>query len=430
MLGKEASVVLVASLLVLVPLAISPASGASSEAALLVSYKEGARADEIAARAGASLVRDEPGLGVALVRAGSGAAAALARDGAVLAVEADRTVRVAGASWNGAQWNGAQWNGAQWNGASWNGAQWNGAQWNGASWNGAQWNGAQWNLAWDGTQWNGGSDDAPAPPWGLLAVRAFDAWSHGIPQENRLVCLVDTGIDAAHPALAARVHATYNALAPGSPATDDAGHGTHLAGIVAAVHDGAWPVPGLSAARLAAAKALGADGAGATSDVIEGMAWCGKQGAHVVLLAFTEDQPTKAFRRAVAALQRDGALVVASAGNAGCGKCVSEPAAFPGVLGVGAFGPDGATAPFSSDGPEVDLLAPGVLVTSAFPGEGMRTGSGTSQAAAFAAGAAALLWSHHPQWHAPRVAAHLEATADPEGRLDLAQAVAKASGVA
>lgn len=428
MLGTAPRMATLAILLLLGTTLSAPATAGAQEDVLLVTYRAGSAGDDVARRAGASLHGDLPHAGVALVAATPRAASALARDPDVLSVERDARILLAGVTWDGITWDGTTWDGATWDGTSWDGATWDGATWDGATWDGATWDGATWDsTGWDGatrdgTSWDGAATGAPAlpPAWGLLAIRAPDAWELGLRPHARKVCLVDSGVDPTHPALAGNLGAAWNAIAPGAPAADEAGHGTHLAGIVAAARG--WAVPGVAAPLVLSAKAIDATGAGRTSDALRGMAWCAEQGAHVVLLAFTEDAPTRAFRAGVAALQKQGILVVASAGNGGCERCVSAPASLPGVVGVGAFGPDLRRAAFSSDGPEVDLLAPGVAIGSTFPGGGLRAGSGTSQAAAFVAGAAALLWSHEPDWKAEHVAARLERTAE-DGRLDLAAAL-------
>ena len=367
----------------------------------LVTFAHAADAS-LPARHGLRVLEVHPLAGTMLVEGPPAAAAALAREPQVLSVEPNGRVRAASAGTAGAGWNGAGWNGAGWNGAGWNGAGWNGAGWNGAGWNSDEW-------------------DGPVPPWGLAAVRAPEAWVRGVPEARRLVCIVDSGMDGEHPALVARLGAERRGIdltGGNAPFTDAHGHGTHMAGIVAAApHE--TGIRGVGASTLAVAKALGPDGTGATSAVIAGIDWCVAQGANVVLLALSEDDPTKALRRSVQRALASGVILVAAAGNDGpCARCVTAPASYPGVVAVGSFGPGLAVSSFSAEGPEVRLLAPGERIASAFPGGLARAGSGTSQSAAFAAGAAALLWSHDPSMPSARVVQALYGGAD-DRRLDV-----------
>lgn len=367
---------------------------------LLVTLVEDASASEVAASHSSRVVAafEDAQTYAFLARDASG----LRADARVLSVEPEGTVRSASASWDRASWDTASWDRASWDTASWDRASWDRASWD-------------------------ADDDASLAPgelvWGLAAIDAPRAWSHGNPEGARTVCLVDSGIDA-HARLAPRLWRASDGsvgfdFVHGDPFPDDeGGHGTHLAGIMAATPSAEDPFRGVAAPLLASAKVLDATGVGATSSVIAGISWCSSIRANVILLAFTEDSPTRALKRAVQAAQAEGALVVASAGNAGpCDACVSYPAAYPRVLAVAAAAPDGSIAAFSSKGPQVSIAAPGVDVASTFPSESYRVGSGTSQAAAFVAGAAALVWSQDPTLKAHQVASLLTRTAvGQEGR--------------
>ena len=324
---------------------------------------------------------------------------------AVEYTERDDATRLDGAQWNGAQWNGAQWNGAQWNGAQWNGAQWNsmrtsGAQWNGAQWNGAQWNAADWTIRHYGGNWRqdvGTTDPGLVWQWGSWATGAVDAWEAGATgTRTAKLCVLDTGVAWDHPDLAGNMwtgpggERGWNAIDPAASAYDDAGHGTHIAGIAAAQVGNAYGMAGVANAQVMAVKVLDANGAGYESDLAFGLAWCAMQEADVAVMALsvTEvDHPTLAKALTFAA-QRD-VLLLASAGNDG--GDVSYPASHPSVVGVSAVDGDLALASFSGRGAEVDLAAPGVAMLGTFPGGAFAFGSGTSQAVGYAAGVAALV---------------------------------------
>lgn len=291
------------------------------------------------------------------------------------------------------------------------GAQWNGAQWNGAQWNGAQWNGAQWNSDTPG-------DPGAGEQWGLAAVNAPAAWNVTTGSRHAALCVLDSGVAYDHIDLednvwrAADGTAGYNAIDPRLPPYDDAGHGTHMAGIAAATVRNSIGVAGMGNVSIISVKVLAADGTGHEDDLAAGLVWCANNGAEVALMALSVDNEGPTVRNALQYAAERDVLLVASAGNDGaCTSCVAYPARDKNVLAVSAVDQNDTLASFSSRGPQVDLAAPGVEVVSTFLADGYASGSGTSQAAAFVAGAAALLRDHNPDWDAARAEDRLESSA-------------------
>lgn len=338
---------------------------ATDEAPLhvLVGFSSGADRTAVALRieeAGGRIVRTSVPLGFAQVatRDPAALATALAADADVAYVEPDAPTSALGAEWNGAQWNGAQWNGAEWNGMDSLGP---------------------------------GAGDPGAPrQWGLDATRAPAAWQTEPGRGAATLCVLDTGVDSSHPDLAPHVRAGWSALDGTSDTRDPAGHGTHVASIAAARHGDGYGVAGVANSLILPVKVLRADGTGTAADLALGLAWCADRGADVALLALGVTGRPQTVDRALAYADARGVVLVASAGNRGCDGCVGYPASDPRVLAVAALAPDGSVAPFSSRGPEVDVAAPGVEILGAVPGA-FAYGSGTSQAVAWAAGAAALV---------------------------------------
>ena len=441
------SALVVTAFLVLAALPWS-AGAAASEGRYIVGYRPGGEAQAKLAveLAGGTVVRDSADLDFYVVRtADAGRFERLAPlQPSLRYVERDDPTRLAGAQWNGVQWDAATWDGAQWNGAQWNGAQWNGAQWNtvtwrGAQWNGAQWNGAQWNLA----EWAQFGPRLADPglvwQWGLWKTDTPTAWLAEKGQQRASLCVLDSGVAWDHPDLKANVRAPgYNAIDPSRTAYDDAGHGTHVAGIAAARIGDGYGVAGVGNVSILPVKVLAADGAGRESDLAIGIAWCASHGAKVAVMALSATEPGPTMDAALQyAVDRD-VLLLASAGNAGpCSDCVSYPASDPRVVGVSALTMQDTLADFSSKGPQVDLAAPGERILSAFPGNSFVYGSGTSQAVAFAAGAAALVRDADAGLTAAQARDALLRSADDlgaagrddsfgEGRLDVDEAVAMA----
>nr|PZN43945.1 MAG: peptidase S8 [Bacillota bacterium] len=249
-------------------------------------------------------------------------------------------------------------------------------------------------------------------PWGLRRIGLPRAWQRSRGQGVR-VAVIDTGADWTHPDLAPRVRGGVNILAPGEPPGDDNGHGTHVAGIVAAADNAAGVVGVAPGADLYVVKAFDRDGSAALVDLLQALQWCADYGMQVINMSFGQPASSPALARAVEALTALGAVLVAAAGNGGAGRPVDFPARYPHVLAVTATDPRDTLARSSSRGPEVDLAAPGTGIVSLWPGGRLRSLSGTSMAAAHVAGAAALLLAAEPGLTPGEVRDRLRATAEP-----------------
>jgi subtilisin family serine protease len=227
-------------------------------------------------------------------------------------------------------------------------------------------------------------------PWGIDRVDAELVWGTTVGAAVKLG-VIDTGIELAHPDLAAGIKGGYNAIDNSKSANDDNGHGTHVAGIVGALNNSIGVVGIGPAIDLYAIKVLDRRGSGYLSDVIEGLNWAVSNGMQVVNMSLGSSSNVQSFADAVAAAKAAGLTMVAAAGNSG--GAVSYPAAYPEVIAVSATDSNDVLASFSSRGPEVDLAAPGVSIYSAYKGKTYKTLNGTSMAAPHVAGAAALLLS-------------------------------------
>ncbi|MGB2953831.1 MAG: S8 family serine peptidase [Gaiellaceae bacterium] len=290
------------------------------------------------------------------------------------------------------------------------------------------------------------TNDPLAPrQWYLGQDRAFDAWSQPPLLTSVRVAVVDSGIDGSHPEFAGRIVA-WKSFVGGSALVDTAGHGTFVAGEIAAATDNGHGIAGMApGARLVVAKVVRPDGTVEPYVEAEAIRWAVDQGARVVNLSLgaTRDplEPTYDFfspleQSAVAYAVAKGAVVVASVGNAD-GNTVpwpfaDYPAAFPHVIGVSAYGPDGSVPEFSNrDSLYNDIAAPGERILSTFPRKltaksptcrdqgysscappPYRHGDGTSFAAPQVSAAAAMLLSIRPRLTPDQVAYLLERSAD------------------
>lgn len=234
-------------------------------------------------------------------------------------------------------------------------------------------------------------------PWGIDRVEADVAWSTTSGTGVK-VAIVDTGIDLTHPDLASNIKGGVNTINARKSANDDNGHGTHVAGTVAALNNSIGVVGVGNTVGLYAVKVLDKNGSGFLSDVIEGLEWSVNNGVQVVNMSLGTNSDIQSFHDAVIKVNQAGIVQVAAAGNDG--SAVDFPGAYVEVIAVAAVlkNSDGtlSAASFTSRGTEVDLSAPGVSVLSTYKGSSYATLSGTSMATPHVTGAAALVLTTLP----------------------------------
>lgn len=205
-------------------------------------------------------------------------------------------------------------------------------------------------------------------PWGIRAVRAVEAWNMSRSGLGSRVLVLDTGIDKDHPSLAANFEAGRDFVGDTNdvpyPYFDLGGHGTHVAGTVAASLDGS----GFTGVAPQAKILMGRVCASGCSNlaIASGINWGVSQAVDVISMSLGGAFSTPSERRAIQAALSAGITVVAASGNGGQGQ-VSYPAALTGVIAVGATDINNLKASFSQYGPELAVVAPGVDVISSVP---------------------------------------------------------------
>jgi subtilisin len=190
-----------------------------------------------------------------------------------------------------------------------------------------------------------------------------------------------------HPDL--KVAGGQNCIDPKVSYKDDNGHGTHVAGTIAA--NGEDIVGVAPEASLYAIKVLDASGGGTIATVIDGINWAVKNKMNIVNMSLGGPS-SSGLEKAVKAAGAAGLIIVAASGNDPKAE-VSAPARYPQSIAVSASDSSDAVASFASTGPQVAFIAPGVKVPSTWPGGGLKTISGTSMATPHVTGLAVLAYS-------------------------------------
>jgi serine protease len=245
------------------------------------------------------------------------------------------------------------------------------------------------------TQANAAIDPLRGAQWALDAIHVGGPTPAGAPAgTGALVAVVDSGVDASHPDLLGRVVAGPDIVDRDSDPSDPSGHGTHIAGIIAAASGNGIGGAGVApAARILAVRVLGAGDIGSAANVAAGINAAVDAGADIINLSLNWAHPDATLAPVTAAMQRAadaGVLVVVAAGNDAQGRC-EEPVLPQQALCVGSLSSNLTLSPFSSYGQGMGLVAPGDDIMSTWNNGAYNSASGTSQAAALTSGVAALL---------------------------------------
>jgi subtilisin family serine protease len=267
------------------------------------------------------------------------------------------------------------------------------------------------------------NDTYRSKQWALTALKA-ETVSASTKGSGVTVAVVDTGVRSSHADLQGNVLSGTDIINPGTSADDDNGHGTHVAGIIAAIADNKKGVAGLAPkVKILPVDVLDRNGVGSSANVAKGILYATSHGAKVINLSLGSSQSSTAIASAVADAIKKNVLVVASAGNSGCGLLggrAEYPAAYPGVVGVGSVNSSLRRSSFSSCGSWVDVVAPGEGIISTMIHSSVGLGcassadyctlSGTSMASPYVAAAGALAISKRG-WGQSTVASRLASTA-------------------
>lgn len=264
-----------------------------------------------------------------------------------------------------------------------------------------------------------GRDPLFEQQWGHIAVQAEEAWSRisgmNVPDTREIVVAVlDSGIDTAHPDLQGRFLPGYNSIEDSGQAEDDFGHGTAVSGIINAVFANDIGITGIAGrypVRILPIKVLDQYGNGSTFSVIQGIEKAVESGADVINLSLSGNGNSYLLQEAIRKAVNQGIIVVAAAGNHADHTSGYYPAMYPETIAVSAVTEAGSFAAFSNFGTPIDIAAPGERILTTMPFGNYEYHDGTSLAAPYVAGAAALMKLARPEWGVQEIRTALEQSA-------------------
>jgi len=271
--------------------------------------------------------------------------------------------------------------------------------------------------------------------WALTHVGATCAWARTIGSPDVTVAVVDSGVDMHHPDLVGRLRNDGRDFVAGDDdPSDENGHGTNVAGIIAATIDNSEGGTGLApGVKILPVRVMNAKGAGTDSSIARGIRFAADKGAQVInlslgaTLTIDADTVSEQVTSAISYAQEKGSLVIVAAGNDFLPLENAIVGENPDVLVVAATDQNDIKADFSNSGPWIGITAPGVHILSTMPTYDVYLTSavpreerfqknydymtGTSQATPLVSALAALLFSAHPDWNANQVEQAIKAHA-------------------
>jgi thermitase len=230
--------------------------------------------------------------------------------------------------------------------------------------------------------------------WNITAFDLPNAWKKSRGYGVK-IAVIDTGIDLDHPDLNKNIIPGANIIDPSKMPWDDNQHGTHVAGIVAAENNEIGMVGVAPDAKIIPVKVLDRNGNGTISNVANGIRWAASEGkADLICMSLGAPNHTPEVHEAIKYAASKNVVCFVAAGNSGLTKSVFYPANYPETIAIGSIDESLRRSSFSNTGDNLDFMCPGGKIFSTVPDNWYAVLSGTSMAAPFAAGVAALVLSH------------------------------------
>lgn len=248
-------------------------------------------------------------------------------------------------------------------------------------------------------------------PWGIPFIYADQVHRQGFYGNGVKVAVLDTGI-ASHSDLAVVGGASF--IQSERTYDDFNGHGTHVAGTVAALNNSIGVLGVAPSSNLYAVKVLDRNGSGSHASIAQGIEWAIQNNIDIVNMSLGSSTGSSTLELAVNRARDAGILLIAAAGNSGQqggSNNIGYPARYAAVMAVGAVDHQYNRASFSSYGAELEIMAPGVGINSTYLNNGYRSLNGTSMASPHVAGVAALIKQKHPTLTAGQIRNRMNQTA-------------------
>lgn len=279
------------------------------------------------------------------------------------------------------------------------------------------------------------NDPSYGSQWALPKISAPTGWTVTTGSTSVKIAIVDTGVDKNHSDLVGKLVAGYDFVNNDADADDDNGHGTHCAGIAAALTNNGIGIAGVDwNARIMPVKVLNASGSGSYAAIANGITWAADNGANVISMSLGGSSGSSTLENAIVYAAGKNVVLVAAAGNSNT-TAASYPAYYSQCIAVGSTTSTDARSSFSNYGASwVDVAAPGSSIYSTYDGNTYSTLSGTSMAAPHVAGLAGLVWAKLGATSASTVRAAIEQNCDNVGtwvafgRINVAKALGSSGG--
>jgi thermitase len=242
------------------------------------------------------------------------------------------------------------------------------------------------------------NDPLASDQWGWYRIGADRAYEYGNFGSGVVVAVLDTGINTSHPDLSGNIIDGWNYVDNNGDVTDDDGHGTMVAGIIAAMANNSVGIVGVASnVSIMPLKVLSGSSGGSGIDLDRAILGAAHSGARIITMSLGDySRPSMAMEAAINHAYQEGCILVAGVGNDNTSDPF-YPAACENVIAVGAIDQSSIKAPFSNYGSYIDFCAPGVNVLTTAKDGDYDYGNGTSFAAPFVTGVIALMISKYPQ---------------------------------
>lgn len=256
------------------------------------------------------------------------------------------------------------------------------------------------------------SDINPGIPYGVKQILAHRAWSTSTGYRIK-IGVIDTGVDYQHPDLRQSLARGINLLNRNMLPLDDNGHGTHIAGTIAAANSIGGMMGVAPRSLIYPVKAFDHNGSAYVSDIILGIDWCARNHVHLINMSFGMKKRSRALQEMVNKVYLAGIPIIASSGNDSKRRTIDYPARYSQTISVGATDHNKRIATFSNRGQYIDIYAPGDKIISAWTQGKYHEMSGTSMATSHVSGAVALLLAQNSELQPLDIKLLLQRTASP-----------------